>query len=80
MQAYPEPVDNQWILSEERARLRFIAQQAISISSERRILRYWLHSGGQNYPTTLVIRIMPPPAQNEQDAHDSHKRNYTTIR
>ena len=64
MQAYPKPLKNQWILSEERARLRFIAQQAIPISSERRILRQWLHSGGQTYPTTLAIRTILPQAQN----------------
>ena len=78
MQAYPEPLKNQCILSEERAWLRFIAQQSIPISSERQILPQWLHSGGQIYPTTLAIKTIPPQAQNEQVTRDSHKRNYTT--
>ena len=78
VQAYPEPIKNQWILSEERARLRFIAQQTIPISSERRSLRQWLNGEGQTYPTTLAIRTIPSPEHNEQVTNDSHKRNYTT--
>ena len=78
VQAYPEPIKNQWILSEERARLRFIAQQAIPITPERRILRQWLNGEGQTYPTTLVIRTIPSPEHTAQGTNDSHKRSYTT--
>ena len=78
VQVYPESLKNQWTLSEERARLRFIAQQAIPISSERRILRQWLQSGRETHPTTLAIRTIPLHAQTEQVIHDSNKRYYTT--
>ena len=55
VQAYSETLKNQWLLSEERAKLKFITQKAIPISSEKLCLRQWLQSERQTSPKMLAI-------------------------
>ena len=69
---------NQWLLSEEHTRLRFVAQKRIPISSERQILRQWLQSGRHTSLTTLDITAIPLQDPTVQEIQDSNKRHYTT--